>query len=148
MIDFVLKNAGVPAGGLDELGLGACVEILHADGTGAGHDGGKTGEAEAAFVEISLFVAFLGDHWIDDDMKWDGAPLAFAEVFGGERFQQIFAVFDHGELQRHADSRRASAERKVQAAWWRAIFMRAGRAVAGCDSRMDAALESSLTKQS
>jgi hypothetical protein len=103
MVDFVLKNAGVPARGLNELGFGACVEILDADGAGAGHDGGKSGEAEAAFVEISLFVAFVGDHWIDDDVKWDRAALAFAEVFGGKGFQQIFAVFDHGELERQAD---------------------------------------------
>src|SRR5580704_16925544 len=79
MVDFVLKNAGVPARGLNELGFGACVEILDADGAGAGHDGGKSGEAKAAFVEISLFVAFVGDHWIDDDVKWDRAALAFAE---------------------------------------------------------------------
>ena len=57
MIYFVLEDAGVPAGGLDEVGLGALVEEFDADGAGAGDDGGKTGEAEAAFVEIFYFVA-------------------------------------------------------------------------------------------
>src|SRR6202050_4899626 len=103
MIDFVLQDTGVPAAGLDELGFGARVQILDADGAGAGHDGGKTGEAEAAFVEIFLFLAGVGHHGIDEDVKWDRAALAFAEVFGGEGFQQIFAVFDHGELERQGD---------------------------------------------
>ena len=57
MIYFVLEDAGVPAGGLDEVRLGALVEEFDADGAGAGNDGGKTWEAEAAFVEIFYFVA-------------------------------------------------------------------------------------------
>jgi hypothetical protein len=39
MIDFVLEDAGVPAGGLDELRFGALVEVLDADGVGTGNDG-------------------------------------------------------------------------------------------------------------
>ncbi len=57
VIDFVLKDAGVPPGGLDEVGFGALVEVFDADGAGTGDHGGKTGEAEAAFVEIFHFVA-------------------------------------------------------------------------------------------
>jgi hypothetical protein len=109
VINFVLQDAGVPAAGLDELGFGALVEILDADGAGAGDDAGKAGEAEAAFVEISLFVAGVGDHRIDDDVEWDGAALPFGEVFRGERFEQIFAVFDYGELERQADLGRCEA---------------------------------------
>ena len=105
VIDFVLEDAGVPAGGLDELGLGALVEVFHADGAGAGDDGGETGEAEAAFVEIFHFVARVDDHGIDDDVKRDGAALAFGEIVRGIAFQQVFAVFDHGELQGLADLR-------------------------------------------
>src|ERR1700693_1839122 len=102
MINFVLEDARVPAGGLDELRLGALVEVFDANSACPWDDGGKTGEAEAAFVEIFLFVAGVGDHWIDDHVKRDGAALSFGEVVGGESFQQIFAVFDHGELQRQA----------------------------------------------
>ncbi len=109
MIDFVLEDAGIPAGGLDELEFGALVEILDADGARAGNDGGKTGEAEAAFVEILHFVAAVGDDGIDDDVKRDGAALAFGEVGGGETFQEVFAVFDDGELQRQADLGRGEA---------------------------------------
>ncbi len=110
VIDFVLEDAGVPAGGLDELGLGALIEVFDADGAGAGHDGGKTGEAEAAFVEIFLFVAGVSDHGIDDDVKRDGAAFAFGEVGRGVAFQQVFAVFNHGELQRLADLRGGEAD--------------------------------------
>ncbi len=99
MINFVLEDAGVPAGGLDELGFCALVEIFDADGARAWDDGGKTGEAEAAFVEIFVFVAGVRDNGIDDDVKRDGAALAFGEVVRGETFEQIFAVFDDGELQ-------------------------------------------------
>ena len=105
VIDFVLEDAGVPAGGLDELGLGALVEVFDADGAGAGDDGGKAGEAEAAFVEIFYFVAGVGDHGIDDDVERHGAAFAFGEVGGGVTFQQVFAVFDDGELQGLADLR-------------------------------------------
>jgi hypothetical protein len=110
MIDFVLEDAGVPAGGLDELWFGAFVEIFDADGAGAGNEGGKTGEAEAAFVEIPFFVAGVGDDGIDDDVKRNGAALAFGEVVGAEAFQQIFAVFDDGELQGEADLRSGQAD--------------------------------------
>ncbi len=65
----MLEDAGVPARGLHELGLGALVEIFDADGAGAGDDCGKTGEAEAAFVEIFLIVAGVGDYRIDDYVK-------------------------------------------------------------------------------
>jgi len=99
MIDFVLEDAGVPAGGLDELRFCALVEVFHSDGARARYDGGKAGEAEAAFVEIFLIVAGVSDYRIDDDVKGDGAALAFGEVVRGEGFQQIFAVFDDGELQ-------------------------------------------------
>jgi hypothetical protein len=105
VIDFVLEDAGVPAGGLDELGLGALVEVFDADGASAGDYGGKTWEAEAAFVEIFLFAAGVGDYGIDDDVKRDGAALAFGEIVRGVTFQQVFTVFNHGELERLADLR-------------------------------------------
>lgn len=110
MIDFVLEDAGVPARGLDELGLGVLVEVFDADGEGAGDYGGKTGEAEAAFVEISCFVAAVGDYGIDDDVKRDGAAFAFGQVSRGIGFQQVFAVFDHGKLQGLADLRRGETD--------------------------------------
>ncbi len=109
VIDFVLEDAGVPAGSLDELRLGALVEIFDTDGARARDDGGETGEAEAAFVEIFLFVAGVGDYRIDDYVKGDGAAFSFGEVFRGEGFQQIFAVFDYGELQRQTYLRRGEA---------------------------------------
>ena len=102
MVNFVLEDAGVPAGGLDELSLSVFVEILDSNGTRSGNDGGKTGEAEAAFVEILFFVAGVSDHGIDDDVKRDGTALALGKLLGRQSFQQIFAVFDHCELQRQA----------------------------------------------
>jgi hypothetical protein len=110
VIDFVLEDAGIPAGGLHEVGFGALVEVFDAHGAGARDYGGKTGEAEAAFVEIFNFVAGVGDRGIDDDVKRDGAAFAFVEVGGGVGFQQVFAVFDHGELQGLADLRRCEAD--------------------------------------
>jgi hypothetical protein len=110
VVYFVLEDAGVPAGGLDEVGFGALVEEFDADGAGAGDDGGKTGEAEAAFVEIFYFVARVGDYGIDDDVKRDGAAFAFGKIGGGVTFQEVFAVFDHGELERLADLRSGEAD--------------------------------------
>jgi hypothetical protein len=105
VIDFVLEDASVPAGGLDELRLGALVEEFDADGAGAGDDSGEAGEAEAAFVEIFRFVAGVGDYWVDYDVKRDGAAFAFGEVVRSVALQQVFAVLDHGELQGLADLR-------------------------------------------
>jgi hypothetical protein len=87
MINFVLEDAGVPTGGLDELGFAVLIEIFDADGAGAGDDGGKTGEAETAFVETFLFVAGVSDYRIDDDVKRDGAPFALGEIVHGETLQ-------------------------------------------------------------
>ena len=103
VIDFVLEDAGVPAGGLDEVGFGAFVEEFDADGAGAGDDGGKTWEAEAAFVKIFYFIAAVGDDGIDDYVKRDGVAFAFGEVVRGIALQQVFTVFDYGELQGLAD---------------------------------------------
>ncbi len=36
-------------------------------------------------------------------MKRDGAAFAFGEVGGGVAFQEVFAVFDYGELEGLAD---------------------------------------------
>src|SRR5271154_3617616 len=109
-IDFVLEDAGVPAGGLDEVGLGALVEVFDADGAGAGDHGGKAGEAEAAFVEIFYFVAGIGDYGIDDDVKRDGAAFTFGQIGRGIAFQEVFAIFDYGELQGLADLWRGQAD--------------------------------------
>ena len=105
MIYFVLEDAGVPAGGLDEVRLGALVEVFDADGAGAGNDGGKTWEAEAAFVEIFYFFTRVGNYGIDDDVEGDGAAFAFGKVGGGVAFQEVFAVFDYCELEGLADLR-------------------------------------------
>src|SRR5277367_392132 len=110
VIDFVLQDAGVPTGGWDGLRLTVLVQILDSNAARPGDDGGKAGEAEATFVEILFFVAVIGDHGIDDDVKRDGPTLALGKVLRRQSFQQIFTVFDHRELERQAYLWRGEAD--------------------------------------
>ena len=56
VIDFMLQNPGIPSGCFHGARLALFVQVFHAYGPGAWNDRGKSGEAEAAFVERSLLV--------------------------------------------------------------------------------------------
>ena len=69
VIDFVLEDAGVPAGGLDHAGTSAFIEALDADGAGARDGGHEAGDAEAAFEKFHVVVAYRGELRIYDHVK-------------------------------------------------------------------------------
>ena len=96
VVDFVLEDAGVPAGGEDGFFFGVFVQVGDANLARAGDEGGKAGEAEAAFEELDVFNAEKFDFGVDDDVERDGGAFFFFQVGGWDWIQEVFAVFDHG----------------------------------------------------
>ena len=52
MIDFMLKNPRVPAGGLDAFGLAAVIKALHAHAARTWDQGKKSRQAQTAFEKF------------------------------------------------------------------------------------------------
>ena len=96
VIDFMLEDASVPAGGEDGFLFGVFVPVGDADLARSRDKGGEAGEAEAAFEELDGVVADEFDFGVDDDVERDGAALFFFQFGRRNCFQEVFAVFDHG----------------------------------------------------
>ena len=74
MIDLVLQDARVPAGGVDDHRLALVVQGVDADGARARDDRLETLDAQAAFVEFHKFMAQLETR-IGNDVKGDRGSL-------------------------------------------------------------------------
>ncbi len=77
VVDFVLEDAGVPAGGEDRFFFGVFVPVGDANLSRSGHESGKTGEAEAAFEELGGVVADDFDFRVDDGVERHGRAFFF-----------------------------------------------------------------------
>src|SRR5271165_5181287 len=104
MIDLVLQDSGVPAGGFDHLLLAVTPEAFDADAMRAGHYGGEAGHAQAAFEKLDR-IAMERDYGIDDDRKRNREAFALGEGLRVHAFQQIFAIFQYRESQWQSDLR-------------------------------------------
>ncbi len=100
MIDFVLQNAGVPARGFDSFFGAMFIEAIDADGARARDERGVAGQAKAALKENDGGIGRKDDLGIYQDVKGDGAALAFGEHLGRSVFQELLAVLDYGKLDR------------------------------------------------
>ena len=67
------------------------VQVVHAYGPGAWDDRGKSGEAEAAFVERGFVVPCQSDLRIDDHVERYGPTIFLREFLGREIPQEFFA---------------------------------------------------------
>ena len=109
VIDFVLEDASVPAGSEDRFFFSVFVPVGNADLARSRDEGGKTGETETAFEELDGGVADEFDSGIDDDVEGHGAAFFFFQLGRRNCFQEVFAIFDHGQLQRKSDLRGCEA---------------------------------------
>jgi len=99
MIDFMLQNPGIPSGCFHGTRLSLFVQVFHAYGPGAWNDGGKSGEAEAAFIEKRFVVSCQSDPRIDDHLKRYGPAIFVRKFLRRQILQRFFAILNHGELQ-------------------------------------------------
>src|SRR5262245_51187719 len=95
MVDFVLKNAGVPAGGVDDHGLALVVQRLDPNRAGARHDRLEALQAQAAFIEFHKFAAELETR-VGNNLKRDGTSLSYQGF--------PYVLYDR-QLERQADLR-------------------------------------------
>lgn len=105
MIDFMLEDTSVPAGGVEGGGLAAVIEAVHGDDARTGDDGGESGEAEAAFEKCRLGTGMKDDFRVDDDVKRDRLALAVFENFGRSVACILRLIFDDSELKGEPDLR-------------------------------------------
>src|SRR6266446_1691957 len=101
MIDFVLKNSRIPAGGLDAFGIAPVVKTLHTNAARARNQSKKSGQAETALEKFHDLIVFRAlDSRIDEDMKGDGPPFAELQLLRGNFLVVFLAVFDYRHLER------------------------------------------------
>ena len=115
VIDLVLEYARVPSGGLNHFFLSAFVQKFHSRGARSRDESGKTRKAEASFEELGRFSTGLRNSRVDDDVKWDGQPVALSKLLCGDVLVIFLPVFNHRELQgkAHLRSRKPHAWRIV-----------------------------------
>src|SRR5258708_12271155 len=106
MINFVLEYPGVPSRGFDGLWFSLFIQIGYANSAGSWHHGRKSGQTKTTFIEIGGVVSEESDLGIDNDVEWHWLAFLFSEFLGRQAAQQLFAIFNHRELQRHAHLRR------------------------------------------
>src|SRR5260370_18267114 len=99
VVYFMLKDAGVPSGGLDYAGCPFFVQAFHAYGARTRHESAEAGKTKASFEELNWRAGCGDDLGIDDDMEGNRFSFALEELFGGDSFGILTAIFDHGELQ-------------------------------------------------
>src|SRR3984957_14856926 len=105
MIDFMLQNPGIPSRRFHRAELSSFVQAFYVYGPGPWNDCGKSGEAEAAFVERRFAISCQTDLRIDDHLEGYG-PAIFVRKFPRRQIlQRFFAILNYGKLQRKSDLR-------------------------------------------
>lgn len=105
MIDFMLEDTGVPSGSFDDPRCALMIETGDAHFPCAGHQGGESWQAQAAFEVCRSRLSKPYNCRVHNDVKWDLSSTAFHQVRFAKRLLILSLIFDHGELQRFSNLR-------------------------------------------